>query len=98
MLLLAGVVRSNLRQTDFAERELWTSLRPTDSGIIDGVAVLSQLNNDAKLNRLLRDPLLDFVEEEIWSLPGRSRVVRDIRCLLPAAPDSARSGSRRPRW
>src|SRR6185369_4360249 len=75
MLLRAGVVWSSLRQTDFAELELWTSLRPTDSGIIDGVAVLSQLNNDAKLNGLLRYALLEFVEEEIWSLRGRCRVI-----------------------
>ncbi len=43
VLPLACVVRSNLLQTDFAERELWTILRPADSGIVNGVAVLSQL-------------------------------------------------------
>src|ERR1700674_1831507 len=31
VLLLAGVVRSNLRQTDLAERELRSSLWPADS-------------------------------------------------------------------
>jgi hypothetical protein len=40
MLLLAGVVRSNPRQTDFAEYHLRTILWPADSGIIDRVAVL----------------------------------------------------------
>jgi hypothetical protein len=46
-LALLGVIL----QTDLAERELWTIFRPTHSGVINDVAVLSHLYNDVKLNR-----------------------------------------------
>jgi len=65
LLLFPGVVRSNLLQIDFAERELRTILRPADSGIFNGVAVPRQLYFDTKPNRFLRDPLFDLVEEEV---------------------------------
>jgi hypothetical protein len=38
VLLLAGVVRSDLVQSDFAERELRTLLGPADRGIVGDVA------------------------------------------------------------
>jgi hypothetical protein len=75
-LLLAGIIRSNRRQTDFAECELRPIFRPTDRGIIYGVSVLSQLHHDAKFNRFFLDSFLEFVEEEVRGFPRCASIVQ----------------------
>ena len=72
---------SDSRQTDFAERELRTILGPPDGGIVNDVAILGQLHDDAKLNRSLRDPLFDLIEEEVRRLRRRPA---SSRYSLPA--------------
>jgi hypothetical protein len=48
VLLLAGVIRSDLRQTVFTERELRAFLGPADRGIVDDVTILGQLHDYTK--------------------------------------------------
>ncbi len=55
---------------------LLTILRPCDSGVVNGIAFLRQLHHNAKLDRALRDPVFDFIEEEIRRLCCRPRVVQ----------------------
>ena len=98
VLLLAGVVRGDLPQADFAERALRTLLRPADGGIVSSVAILGQLHGYTKPDGSLGDPLLDLVEEEVWAARGGFGLDRDIRYLRPAISDSGQSGSHRQRW
>ena len=94
-LALSGVISV---QADFSELEPRTILRPADSGIVNGVAILSQLHDDLKPDRLLRNPLFDLVEEEVRPLCCRSGLVQIfIACHRqhPIAPVAAHA---RPRW
>src|SRR5215471_19067342 len=70
VLLLAGVVRGDFRQTDFAERALRTFFRPADRGIVDRVAVLGQLHGYPKPDGFPGNALLDLVKEGVWPARG----------------------------
>jgi hypothetical protein len=70
VLLRAGVVRRDFPQTEFAERELRTVRGPADGGIVNDVAILGQLYDDAKPDGFPCNALLDLVEEEIWTPRG----------------------------
>ena len=81
VLLLAGVVRRDFPQADFAERELGTLLGPADRGIVSDVAVLGQLYGYAKPDRFLCNSLFYLVEEEVRTARGRFGLVENS---LPA--------------
>src|SRR6267143_6126898 len=92
VLLFAGIVRSDFPQTDFAERELRTVLGPADRGIVNGAAVPRQLYEYAEPDCFLCNPLLDLVEEEVWTARGgfglaKILVARDRQ--HPVAPVAA---------
>ncbi len=98
VLLLAGVVRRDFLQTDFAERELRTLLGPADRGIVNDVAVLGQLYDYAKPDGFLCNSLFDLVEEEVWTARGGFGLVEIfVACdrQHPIAPVAAHC---RPRW
>src|SRR6266446_3418421 len=92
VLLLAGVVRRDPVQVDFAERELRPLLGPADRGVVSGVAFLGQLYGYVKPDCFLCNPLLDLVEEEVWTARGgfglaKILVARDRQ--HPVAPVAA---------
>src|SRR5581483_1277153 len=62
VLLFTGVVWNNLCQTEFAQRQLAAAFRPTDSGVINGIALFTQLNSNSEFNWLRGDSLLNFIE------------------------------------
>src|SRR5205823_12754278 len=76
LLLLPGIVRGDLGQADVAERELSTVLGPADGRVIEGVAALGQLNENAKPDRRLGNPLFDLVEQEVRPAGGRFGVAQ----------------------
>ncbi len=51
VLLRLRIVRRDLRQSDFTERQLRTAFGPTDGGVVGGIAVLGQLHGDTKTDR-----------------------------------------------
>jgi hypothetical protein len=69
-LLLAGVIRDNLPQTDFAKRALRTLLGPANRRVVNRVAVLGQLHDYTKPDGSPENSLSDLVEEEVRTARG----------------------------
>src|SRR5215471_6732189 len=68
LLLLVGIVRGNGCQNDFSKRYQLTALRPADGRIIRDVALLCQLNEDAKPNRVAGHTCRDLIQKEVRRL------------------------------
>jgi hypothetical protein len=95
VLLLAGIVRWDLRQADLAERDPLAGVWPTHCCIVHDIAVLAQLDLDAKLDRTFRDTLLDLVEEKVRTLGLRARVVEVLVARRGQNPVRRRRSRRR---
>src|SRR5262249_50588499 len=65
LLLLVGIVRGNSCQNDLSKRYQLTALRPADGRIIRHVALLCQLNKDAKPHRFPGHTRCDLIQKEV---------------------------------
>src|SRR5215510_8024762 len=69
-LLLAGVVRGDFLQANFAERALRTFLGPPHRGIVNCVVVIRQLHDYTKPDGSPCNALFNLVEEEVRTASG----------------------------